>query len=94
MLTKDQKLRYRPLEISALRASKARVFVLIAGNLRGVEIGAVFLGALPRICKVLLEHPGALRGSHLEVGKGNDRASEMIASLIVSLRAKMVLTWQ
>jgi hypothetical protein len=36
--TKDQKLRYRPLEINALRASKARVFVLIAGNLRGVEI--------------------------------------------------------
>jgi predicted nuclease of predicted toxin-antitoxin system len=34
VLTKDQKLRYRPLEISALRASKARVFVLTAGNLR------------------------------------------------------------
>src|SRR5580698_10884612 len=28
VLTKDQKLRYRPLEISALRASKTRVFVL------------------------------------------------------------------
>ena len=58
VLTKDQKLRYRPLEINALRESKARVFVLIAGNLRGVEIGAVFLDALPRICKVLYEHPG------------------------------------
>jgi predicted nuclease of predicted toxin-antitoxin system len=58
VLTKDQKLRYRPLEINALRESKARVFVLIAGNLRGVEIGAVFLVALPRICKVLYEHPG------------------------------------
>jgi predicted nuclease of predicted toxin-antitoxin system len=58
VLTKDQKLRYRPLEISALRASKTRVFVLIAGNLRGVEIGAVFLSALPRICKVLHNHAG------------------------------------
>ena len=58
VLTKDQKLRYRPLEIEALRASKARVFVLTAGNLRGVEIGAVFLAALPQICKVLQSRPG------------------------------------
>ena len=35
VLTKDQRLRYRPLEIAALRASNARVFVLTAGNLRG-----------------------------------------------------------
>jgi hypothetical protein len=38
-----------PLEIAALRASKARVFVLTAGNLRGTEIAAVFVRALPHI---------------------------------------------
>jgi hypothetical protein len=59
VLTKDQELRYRPLEIKTLRASNARVFVLTAGNLRGVEIGAVFLGALPQICKAF----ESLRGS-------------------------------
>jgi len=58
VLTKDQRLRYRPLEIAALRASKARVFVLIAGNLRGIEIAAVFLRALPRIYKFLHSLPG------------------------------------
>jgi predicted nuclease of predicted toxin-antitoxin system len=58
VLTKDQKLRYRPLEIAALRASNARVFVLTAGNLRGGEIAAVFLTALPQICQLLLEQPG------------------------------------
>ena len=58
VLTKDQRLRYRPLEIAALRASKARVFVLTAGNLRGMEIATVFLAALPRICKVLHSLPG------------------------------------
>ena len=58
VLTKDQRLRYRPLEIAALRASKARVFVLTAGNLRGIEIAAVFVVALPRICKVLHSAPG------------------------------------
>jgi hypothetical protein len=58
VLTKDQRLRYRPLEIAVLRARNARVFVLTAGNLRGIEIAAVFLAALPRICKVLHSLPG------------------------------------
>ena len=58
VLTKDQRLRYRPLEIGALRASNARVFVLTAGNLRGSEIAAVFLAALPRMCRVLHSRPG------------------------------------
>jgi hypothetical protein len=58
VLTKDQRLRYRPLEIGALRASNARVFVLIAGNLRGIEIAETFLAALPRICKILRTRPG------------------------------------
>jgi hypothetical protein len=39
VLTKDQRLRYRPLEISALRASNARVFVLTAGN--GVQTARI-----------------------------------------------------
>ena len=58
VITKDQRLRYRPLEIGALRASKARVFVLTAGNLRGIDIATVFLTALPRICTVLHSLPG------------------------------------
>jgi predicted nuclease of predicted toxin-antitoxin system len=58
VLTKDQRLRYRPLEISALRASNARVFVLTAGNLRGTEIADVFLEALPRIFRTLRSRPG------------------------------------
>ena len=58
VLTKDQKLRYHPLEMAALRASKVGVFVLTAGNLRGVEIAAVFVTALPRIFKVLHTVPG------------------------------------
>jgi predicted nuclease of predicted toxin-antitoxin system len=58
VLTKDQRLRSRPLEIAALRASNARVFVLTAGNLRGSEIAAVFLKALPRIHGILRLRPG------------------------------------
>lgn len=58
VLTKDQRLRYRPLEIAALRTSGARVFVLTAGNLRGAEIAAAFLAALPAIRRLLLTKPG------------------------------------
>lgn len=47
-----------PLEIAALRASTAKVFVLTTGNLRGAEIAAVFLKALPRIFKVLHSEQG------------------------------------
>jgi predicted nuclease of predicted toxin-antitoxin system len=72
VLTKDQRLRYRPLEIAALRASRARVFVLTAGNLRGIEIAAVFVSALPRIFRVLHSVPGPFiarvsRSAHITV---------------------------
>lgn len=58
VLTKDQRLRYRPLEIAALRASRARVFVLTAGNLRGSEVAALFVYALPKICSILQSQLG------------------------------------
>ena len=58
VFTKDQRLRYRPLEISALRASGARVFVLTAGNLKGSEIAATFEAALPRIQRILADRAG------------------------------------
>ncbi len=58
VLTKDQRLRYRPREIAALRASNARVFVLTAGNLRGREIASVFVKALRRIYNILHLRPG------------------------------------
>ena len=68
VFTKDQRLRYRPLEIASLRASKARVFVLTAGNLRGVEIAAVFEGALPKIIRILHSRPGPFIASISQSG--------------------------
>ena len=58
VLTKDQRLRYRPLEIAALRDSRCRVFVLVAGNMKGIEIASVFVKALRRIFAILRSHPG------------------------------------
>jgi predicted nuclease of predicted toxin-antitoxin system len=58
VLTKDQRLRYRPLELAALRASRARVFVLVAGNLTGQSIAEAFVLALPRMMRLLLHRSG------------------------------------
>jgi hypothetical protein len=69
VLTKDQRLRYRPWEIAALRASKARVFVLTAGNLRGIEIAAAFRAALSKVRKVLHSSPGPFVARISQSGK-------------------------
>lgn len=69
VLTKDQRLRYRPLEIAALRSSGARVFILVAGNLRGSEIAAVFVSALPAIYRILQAYQGPFVGRITKSGK-------------------------
>ena len=79
VLTKDQKLRYRPLEIAALRASSARVFVLTAGNLRGIEIAAVFLEALPRRLNAIAE-------AHKAVGVESTAHNPIVAHTMKGIR--------
>jgi len=56
VLTKDTRIRYRANETNALFRAKARAFVLTArGDLKGEEIGAVFVKALPAIKKLCAE---------------------------------------
>ncbi len=69
VFTKDQRLRYRPLEIAALRSSGARVFILVAGNLRGAEIASVFVTALPVIYRILESHEGPFIARIAKTGK-------------------------
>jgi len=53
VLTKDTHIRYRAIEINALLTAKVRAFVLTArGDLSGLEIGAIFIKALPAIKKL------------------------------------------
>jgi predicted nuclease of predicted toxin-antitoxin system len=69
VFTKDQRIRYRPLERAALKASNARVFVLTAGNLRGIEIAGVFVAALPQILRLLHSIPGPFVASVSQAGR-------------------------
>jgi len=64
ILTKDQRIRYRPLEILALRESRARVFVLVAGNLRGIEIATTLKASIPQIQHILATREGPFSCSH------------------------------
>lgn len=72
VLTKDKNIRFHELEKLALLASKVRAFVLTAHDVTGPEMAEIFVGALPRILKVLRKHPGPFlarvsRHGHVEL---------------------------
>jgi len=49
VLTKDEHIRYRENERSAVQKAGVRLFVLTSGNLTGDEMASIIVGALPRI---------------------------------------------
>lgn len=49
ILTKDRRIRYRPLERRAVLQAKARVFALSGGNLTGPEMAGLFARHLKRM---------------------------------------------
>jgi hypothetical protein len=58
VLTKDERIRYRPLELRALRAARLRAFIVVCGNVRGIETAAIILKAMPGIMAVVSEENG------------------------------------
>jgi len=69
VLTKDQRIRYHPLEKAALRAGGARVFILVAGNLRGAQIAEAFVRALPAIFGALRSQAGPFLATVTSAGE-------------------------
>jgi len=56
VLTKDKRIRYRPIETAALWRARVRAFVLVArGDLSGAEIGSIFVKALPAMRRFCAE---------------------------------------
>lgn len=58
VLTKDERIRYRPLELQALKFARVRVFILISGNVRGAETAAILLKAMPKILETISGQAG------------------------------------
>lgn len=56
VLSRDERIRYRPLELQALTQAKVKAFVLVAGNLRGTEMAKILVDALPEIIKTVREN--------------------------------------
>jgi hypothetical protein len=54
VLTRDQRLRYRPAEIQALRESGCLVFVVTAGQMTGPDLAALLVTVLPAILDMAL----------------------------------------
>jgi predicted nuclease of predicted toxin-antitoxin system len=57
VLTRDRRIRYRSHERAALIQAGVRAFVLVAGNLSGREMAAVFVKALPAMRRFMVRHP-------------------------------------
>ena len=58
VLTKDERIRYRPLELQALQAAGLRAFIVICGNVRGEETAAILLKAMPKILDTISRQSG------------------------------------
>jgi hypothetical protein len=58
VLTKDERIRYRPLELRALEAAQLRAFIVICGNVRGADTAAILVKAMPHIIKALSGQAG------------------------------------
>jgi hypothetical protein len=56
VLTKDQRIRRRRVEIEALQAANVAAFVLTSGNLTGAATAAAFVVAWPRIQKTVHDY--------------------------------------
>lgn len=57
ILTKDQRIRRRPLERAAVVASGARMFALTSGNLSGPAMAEVFGRHLHKMMRIALGEP-------------------------------------
>lgn len=57
VLTADKRIAYRRLEKMAIEQSGAKVFVLVSGNLSGVEMAAIFVKAVGAMKSFVLKTP-------------------------------------
>jgi PIN like domain len=69
VLTKDDRIRYRVTERTAIASAKVRAFVLTSTQLQGTEMAAAFIKALPRIKRVVASHAPPLIARVSRTGK-------------------------
>jgi PIN like domain len=68
VLTKDDRIRYRVTEQTALASARVRAFVLTSSQLLGTEMAAAFVKALPRMKRLIANHTPPFIGRVLRNG--------------------------
>ena len=68
-ITEDKHIRYRYHELEAIRNFKAKVFVLRAKQLTGMEKGRIISVSLPRLAKFADAHAPPFVASLVRSGK-------------------------
>lgn len=58
VLTRDKRIRYRPLERLALQSASVRAFVFTGGNVTVTETAQILVAALPRIERLARKFTG------------------------------------
>jgi hypothetical protein len=69
VLTKDDRIRYRVTERTALASAKVRAFVLTSTQLLGTEMATAFVKALPRVKQFIANHRPPFIGRISRTGK-------------------------
>jgi hypothetical protein len=69
VLTKDDRIRYRVTERTALASARVRAFVLTSSQLLGTEMAAAFVKALPRMKRLIANHTPPFIGRVSRNGK-------------------------
>jgi hypothetical protein len=57
VLTKDDRIRYRPAALESYRANKVRVFIFSSGEMKAQEMAVAFIKALPRVLRLVQNKP-------------------------------------
>jgi hypothetical protein len=58
VLTKDDRIRYRPAALAAYRRHQAKVFVFGSGEMKAQEMADAFVTALPKISRLAIRNEG------------------------------------
>ena len=58
VLTKDDRIRYRPAALAVYRRNRVRVFVFGSGEMKAQDMADAFVTALPKIYRLALERRG------------------------------------
>ena len=69
VLTRDQRIRHRKLELAALFKARVAAFVFTGGNVSGEDMADTLVRSLPAISRFVAKHPRPFIASIIKSGR-------------------------